>query len=104
MKRIFIPFCALMLGSPAALADTEATADSEAEEQYRNTYTEGETRLPNTYTAGDTKLPSTFIEKPDDSNRDSWWRKIRATGSIQSEFLFACACFCCRAEFKIFLG
>ncbi len=92
MKRIFIPFCALMLGIPSALAESDtatsaiASASGDAEEQYRDTYTEGETRLPNTYTPGDTKLPSTFIEDPEEKNKDSWWHKIRATGSIQSNF------------------
>ena len=92
MKRIFIPFCALMLGIPYALAESEtatsaiASASGDAEEQYRDTYTEGKTRLPNTYSPGDTKLPSTFIEDPEEKNKDSWWRKIRATGSIQSNF------------------
>lgn len=93
MKRIFIPFCALLLGIPSSLAESDtatsviALAAVDAEEQYRDTYTEGETRLPNTYTPGDTKLPTTFIKDPEEKNKDSWWRKIRATGSIQSEFL-----------------
>ena len=84
-----------MLGTPTALADVDTTAPAigtadsagDTEEQYRNSYTEGETRLPNTYTPGESKLPSTFIENPADKNSDSWWSKIRANGSIQSEFL-----------------
>ena len=77
MKRILIPFCAAMLATPAALAEELPAATPEAEGQN-----------PSTYVEGQRKLTSTYIEKATDKDKDdSWWRKIRATGSIQSEFL-----------------
>ncbi|MDE6378975.1 MAG: hypothetical protein K2L11_00775, partial [Muribaculaceae bacterium] len=87
MKRTFIPFCAMLLISPAVLADETKEQAAEKEEQYTDTYVEGSNRLPSTYVDGTGSLGSTYIEVPKEEKTDSWWRKIRATGSIQSEFL-----------------
>ncbi len=84
MKRIFFPFCTILIGSAVAIADTTGEPAIADEELLKNIYVEGETKLPNTYVEGDKKLTSTFIYDPSEKKDDSWWRKIRATGSVQT--------------------
>lgn len=88
MKRLFFPLCTLLLGTAASFAETNAETIDGTEKQYTNTYVEGDTNLPSTYVEGSKKLSSTFIYDPSiQKENNSWWNKIRANGSIQSEFL-----------------
>ncbi|MDE7420074.1 MAG: hypothetical protein K2N35_07675, partial [Muribaculaceae bacterium] len=88
MKRIAFPFCTLILSTSVALAENSEVKVADTEEQNPSTYVEGETKLPSTYVDGSTKLPSTYVYDPSaKKDNNSWWSKIRANGSIQSEFL-----------------
>ncbi|MDE7097423.1 MAG: hypothetical protein K2O47_08025, partial [Muribaculaceae bacterium] len=88
MKNIVIPFCTLLMGTSAVLADESAGNTLSEAGQDANTYVEGANRLPSTYVEGSKRFPSTYIYDPSaKKDNDSWWSKIRANGSIQSEFL-----------------
>ena len=88
MKRIVTPFCAFILATSGIMAEDSVNLVEANEEQDANTYIEGTKHLPSTYVEGTTRLPSTYIYDPSQKkDNDSWWSKIRANGSIQSEFL-----------------
>lgn len=88
MKRIVTPLCAFILATSGIMADDTVNLVESNEDQDTNTYIEGDKHLSSTYVEGTTKLPSTYIYDPSKKKEnDSWWSKIRANGSIQSEFL-----------------